>query len=50
MIYILIAIILVFAYLIAIYQRSRGLSFWPSFFASLIALIGVGGVIYKILM
>ena len=49
MIYILIVIILLFAYLIAIYQRSRGLSFWPSFFTSLIALTGLGGVIYKIL-
>tara|TARA_B100000780_G_scaffold90421_1_gene62485 strand:- start:279 stop:434 length:156 start_codon:yes stop_codon:yes gene_type:complete len=48
-IYLLVITAFLLAFLIAIYQKVRGLSFWSSFFKSLIAVSGVLGVIWKIL-
>tara|TARA_B100000902_G_scaffold223178_1_gene212012 strand:- start:839 stop:988 length:150 start_codon:yes stop_codon:yes gene_type:complete len=48
MLYILLTTVII-AYLIAGYQKNRGLNFWPSFFMSFIAVLGVLGVIWKIL-
>ncbi len=45
--YILIAFF--FAYLIAVYQKKRGINFWPSFVKSLIAVSGILAIISEIL-
>ena len=47
--YILLAIAIVLSFVIAVYQKNRGLYFWPSFFKSFLAVSGVLGVIWKIL-
>jgi hypothetical protein len=47
--YILLAITVLISFLIAVYQRKRGLRFWPSFFKSMIAVGGVLGTIWKII-
>tara|TARA_B110000008_G_scaffold191221_1_gene189954 strand:- start:12603 stop:12758 length:156 start_codon:yes stop_codon:yes gene_type:complete len=47
--YILLIITVVVAYVIAVYQKIRGLKFWSSFFKSLIAVSGVLGTIWKVL-
>jgi len=47
--YILLIITVVVAYVIAVYQKIRGLKFWSSFFKSLIAVAGVLGTIWKVL-
>ena len=48
-IYSFIAISITISLLISINQKIRGLSFWSSFFKSLIAVAGVLGTIWKIL-
>lgn len=45
----LIAIVFFISLLIAIKQKTRGLSFWSSFFISLIAIAGIVGAFWKIL-
>ena len=45
----LIAIVFFVSLLIAIKQKTRGLSFWSSFFISLIAIAGIFGTVWKIL-
>ncbi len=47
--YSLIFIAIFISILIAIKQKIRGLNFWSSFFMSLIAVLGILGVIWGIL-
>ncbi len=47
--YILLAVTIIISYLIAVYQKIRGLKFWTSFVKALIGVAGILGTIWKLL-
>mgnify|MGYP001312816436 CR=1 FL=1 len=42
--------VIILAYLIAKYQKMRGLDFYPSFAKSILALTAIAGIIWKMLV